>query len=114
MPKIITQCTTTDLKQVVEVSLAKKEGDPTPKLNRKQRVALLVVAALTHAGLSFDEMYQIREIIFWDNRQWIWKFKHTPEAKALRDKLAKSETFNLIQERLTQIGSKLKDKEENG
>ena len=111
MAKILTQCTTTDFRHVVEVSKAKKDGDPPPHFKPKERAALITVTALLHAGLSFEEIYQIREVIFWDNGEWVWKFKNTPEARQVKYKLSQSTSFDLIQEKLTQIGNKLNEVE---
>lgn len=107
MSRILTQCSTADLKAIIEFSLSQKEGSPTPQLNKKQGAALLAVAALTHAGLTFEEIHAIRELIFWDNGTWIFKFHKTPKAQSVKNKLSEPKTRNLIQEKLAQIGTKL-------
>lgn len=109
MPKILTQCHTTDFKQAVEFSLSIKEGDPTPRVTRKQGTALLVVAVLIKAGLTFEEIYTIRELLIWDNGRWIWKFYRTQESMKVRTKLSQPGTQKLIQEKLNQIGTKLEE-----
>jgi len=111
MPRIITQCYTSDLKDIVKFALSHETGTPLPDLSPKQKATLIVVDVLIKAGLTFEEIYTIRRIVFWDNGRWDYKFYHTPEAMGVRTKLSNPITRNLINEILEKIGTKLEDKE---
>jgi len=108
-PKILTQCYTSDLRHIVEFSLSLEEDQPIPKLPKKEQMALLAVACLLHAGLEFEEIYTIKEIVFWNDYQWVYKFHQRPEALKVKEKLDRPEARKLVQEKLDLIGKKVED-----
>jgi hypothetical protein len=73
-------------------------------LSRKQQRALLVAFALVEAGINFKDLYKIREILFWDDGSWIFKFFHNAEARALRIKLDTPEVRIAITKALETFG----------
>ena len=89
MPKIIGQCNTADFKSIEHLALTLKNPemlDPST-LSRKQKLALVVMAALKEAGIKFQEAYKIREILFWDDGHAEFKFLNVPGARGLLMKL---------------------------
>jgi hypothetical protein len=92
---IITQCNTADFKFAVGLATSKDE-EPTPVLSNKQKLALSAVAALTSAGLTFDEIYTIKELLVWSNGEWVYRFHRVPAAKAVRAKLLEPATVDMI------------------
>jgi hypothetical protein len=72
---------------------------------------LTVAAALTAAGINFKDLYKIREILFWDDGSWIFKFFHDAKARALHIKLDTPEVRIAITKALETLGKG--DKHEN-
>ena len=85
MSKIIGQCNTADFKDIeyLAVTLINPEMLDVSTLSRKQKLALVVIAAFKEAGIKFYECRKIREILFWDDGHIAFKFLHVPGAKEL-------------------------------
>lgn len=91
MPKILSQCNTADFKEVEQ--LAMKEGTRgTEALPRKKKLALIAVYAFIKAGLTFPEIHNIREILFWDDGRWEYRFHNLPAASETIAKLRNPDT----------------------
>lgn len=87
--KIVGQCDTAtfrDIEHLVSTFGTPEQWDLST-LSRKQQRALIVAAALTAAGIDFKDLYKIREIFFWDDGSWVFKFFHDAAARTLRIKL---------------------------
>ena len=89
MSRIIGQCNTTDFKSIEHLAPTLKNPemlDPGT-LSRKQKLALVVIAAFKEADIKFQETYKIREILFWDDGHVEFKLPNVPGAKELMRKL---------------------------
>ncbi|MBA7674548.1 hypothetical protein ES703_82764 [subsurface metagenome] len=76
MSRIIGQCNIADFKSIEHLALTLENPemlDPST-LSRKQKLALVVIAAFKEAGIKFQETYKIRVILFWDDGHAEFKF----------------------------------------
>ena len=104
MRKMVSQCNTADFKLIEH--LVKSKGDRPSSLTKKQKLAVAAVFAFAHAGLTFPEIYAIREIIFWDDGTWEYRFHHLPEARAVMARLQTPTVRSAIQSALKDLGTK--------
>jgi len=85
MPKIIGQCNTADFKSIEHLAIALE--DPAmldmSTLLRKQKLAFFILAGALKAGIKFQELLKVREILFWDTGLLEWKFYNVPGAHEL-------------------------------
>jgi len=90
MSRIIGQCNTGDFKGIEHLALALKDPEMLDigTLSRKQKLALLVMAAFKESGIKPTETYKIREILFWDDGYIEFKFLNVPDARELIMKLS--------------------------
>lgn len=98
MPRIVSQCNTADFKEVEQLAL--KEGPKgTGALPKKKKLALVAVYALIKAGFTFTQIHTIKEILFWDNGRWEYRFHNVPAAREVIVKLNEPATkaaMNLV------------------
>jgi len=89
MSRIIGQCNTADFKGIEHLALALEDPEMLDigALSRKQKLALLVMAAFKESGIKPKETYKIREILFWDDGHIEFKFFNVPGARELLMKL---------------------------
>jgi hypothetical protein len=87
--KIVGQCDTATFRDIVHLvnTLNTPEQSDFSTLSKKHQRALIVVLALLKAGISLKDIYKIREILFWDDGGWTFKFSHDAAGRALRIKL---------------------------
>ena len=92
MSRIIGQCNTADFESIEHLALTLKNPEmlDLSTLSKKQKLALVVIAAFKEAGIKFQETYKIREILFWDDGHAEFKFLNTPGARELLMKLNES------------------------
>ena len=93
MSRIIGQCNTATFRDIehLAVTLTNPEMLDVSTLSRKQKLALLVMAAFKESGIKPKETYKIREILFWDDGHVEFKFLNVPGARALLMKLNQPE-----------------------
>lgn len=85
--KIISQCNTACFKDIEHlVDVYNTDAFDPSTLKRKHHLALALVAGFVSVGLSFKDMYCIKEVIFWEHHIEFHFFK-TLDAKKLREKL---------------------------
>lgn len=89
MSRIIGQCNKADFRYIEHLVLALKDPEMLDfsTLSRKQKLALVVIAAFKEAGIEFQEYYKIKEILFWDDGHVEFKFLNVPGAKELMMRL---------------------------
>lgn len=67
MPRILGQCSTIDLRRVVEAVKANADPLPSELYKSKGRIALAFVILTMEAGMGIDDMADILEVKLWDN-----------------------------------------------
>ena len=105
MRKIRSQCNTADFKDIEHLASAYNTPemlDPST-LKNKQKLALAAVFAFTKAGLSFRDIYTIKEILFWDDGTWEYRFHPVPAAKAVIARLREPKVRSAINDALRNL-----------
>jgi hypothetical protein len=99
MSRIICQCNTADFRSIEHLALALKDPAMIDQstLKRKEKLALLVMASAIDAGIAFNDLFKVKEILFWDNGRLDWKFLNVPGAKELKMKLEEPQTWRAFQ-----------------
>jgi hypothetical protein len=105
VPRIVSQCCTADFKSVEQLALSENR-DEAVSLPRKQKLALVAVYAFIKAGFTFSQIYNIKEILFWDDGRWEYRFHNLPAAKEVIDKLRDPETRAAMNAALKDFGTK--------
>jgi hypothetical protein len=105
LSRIVSQCNTADFKLIEHLANSQDERVGA-SLKPKQRLALAAVFAFTKIGLTFEEIYTIKEILFWDDGRWEYRFHHVPAARAVYQKLAAPGATKAIAEAMKSIVKK--------
>lgn len=105
MPRIRSQCNTADFKDIEHLASTYNNPemlDPST-LKKKQKLALAVVFAFTKAGLSFRDIYTIKEILFWDDGRWEYRFHPGLAARAVLNRLREPTVKRAIEDALRNL-----------
>lgn len=86
MSRIVSQCNTADFKMVEQLALSENR-DTAVSLPKKQKLALVAVFAFIKAGFTFPQIHTIKEILFWDDGRWEYRFHNVPAAREVITKL---------------------------
>jgi len=96
--RIIGQCNTADFRTIDDLSLLmtldKPEMLDSSTLKRKEKLALVVVVAVTSGGCKFSDIFNIKEVLFWEDGHWEFKFQNSDDAKKLCHKLKNPVTMS--------------------
>lgn len=93
MSRIIGQCNTADFKSIEHLALTLTDSEmlDVSTLNRKQRLALLVMVAFREVGIKPQETYKVREVLFWDDSHIEFRFLDKAGAHDLHVKLQQAQ-----------------------
>ena len=105
MSKIVSQCNTADFK-LIELLANSEDKRVAVSLKPKERLAMVAVFAFVKIGLTFEEIYTIKELLFWDDGRWEYRFHHVPAARAVYQKLAAPGAGKTIAEAMKSIVKK--------
>lgn len=105
MSRIVSQCNTADFK-LIEQLASSEDKRAGVSLKPKERLALAAVFAFTKIGLTFPEIFTIKELLFWDDGRWEYRFHHVPAARAVYQKLAAPGAGKAIAEAMKSIVKK--------
>jgi len=105
LSKIVSQCNTADFKFIEQLANSEDKRAGVI-LKPKERLAMVAVFAFTKIGLTFDEIYAIKEILFWDDGRWEYHFHNVPAARAVYQKLAAPGAGKAIAEAMKSIVKK--------
>lgn len=108
MPRIVSQCNTADFKMVEQLALSGNR-DAAVSLPKKQKLALVAVFAFIKAGFTFPQLRTIKEILFWDDGRWEYRFHNVPAAREVITKLRDPITRAAINAALKDFGTTRKE-----
>lgn len=89
MPRLLTSCTSVDLKRVLEAAKHDPDNLPDSLYKPKGRLAVAFVCLVTDYGMGLDDIADIKEVKLWDNHRLEARvFPRVNQAKRARWKAA--------------------------